>query len=122
MQNSMKFSRTPSILEVPRKHQGAYIQLKTGIGYFKAYFNKIGKAENSRCFGRCAARQTPKHLLLECKTYKKERKRMEKSIKAPLTLQLLFNTKKGKEALAEYLIGTEIATAAWYLNAGRQPE
>jgi ribonuclease HI len=119
MQSSMKFSRTPCILEVPRKHQGAYIQLKTGIGYFKAYFHTIGRVEDSRCFGRCAARQTAKHLLLECKNHRKEREKMAKQVKAPLSLQLLFNTKKGKDALAEYLMDTEIATAAWYQNAGR---
>jgi ribonuclease HI/exonuclease III len=119
MKNRMKFSRTPSILEVPRKHQGAYIQLKTGIGYFKAYFNLIGRAENNRCFRRCAAKQTAKHLLLECKNYKKERRKIARKLKAPLSLQQLFNTKKGKEALAEYLMDTEIATAVWYENAGR---
>ena len=44
------------------------------------------------------------------------------SLGQPLMLQLLFNTKKGKEALAEFLMVTRIATADWYQNAGKVVE
>ena len=121
-QDSLVFSQRPAVLEVPRKHQGAYIQLKTGIGYFKSYLFKIGRAEDNRCFGECVARQTPRHLLLECKSYKEERWKMRKRLKAPLTLQQLLNTKRGKKALAGYLMETGIATAEWYENAGRMTD
>ena len=117
--SSMKFSRKPYILEVPRKNQGAYIQLKTGVGYLKPYFFKIGRASDGRCFGNCNSKQDTRHLILECKNYKKERKKVQKRLALPLSLQLLFNTNKGKEALAEYLIETGVATADWYTNAGR---
>ena len=122
VQDSLVFSQKPALLEVPRKHQGAYIQLKTGIGYFKSYLFKIGRAEDNRCFGGCIARQTPRHLLLECKRYKEERQKMIKRLKAPLTLQQLLNTKRGKKALAGYLMETGIATADWYENAGRMTD
>ena len=96
--------------------------MKTGIGYFKSYLFKIGRAEDNRCFGECVARQTPRHLLLECKSYKEERWKMRKRLKAPLTLQQLLNTKRGKKVLAGYLMETGIATAEWYENAGRMTD
>jgi len=63
--------------------------------------------------------QTPKHLILSCKHYKKEREKMKKELKTQaLTLGKLFNTVKGRTALQGFLKETEIATARWLLAAG----
>jgi bacteriorhodopsin len=63
--------------------------------------------------------QTPKHLLLHCKHYRKERKEIKDALNTPiLTLQLLFITAKGSATLIAFLGKTKIATASWLLAAG----
>ncbi len=71
-----RISRKPDLLDLPKKHQSAFIQLKTGVGYLKIYFKCIECSEDDRCFGRCSAKQNTKHLVLECKRYSKERRLM----------------------------------------------
>ena len=59
---------------------------------------------------------------MECRKYNDKRLDLRNSLKSeklPLTLQVLFCTKKGKKALADFLISTEICTAKWYTSAGR---
>jgi ribonuclease HI len=115
-QEGLTFSiKKPTIPELPRRHQSAYIQLKTGIGYLRAYQALIGNAEDYRC-SRCSSRdrQTTTHLILHCKAYSTERKALRKALKGlPLSLQTLFCTSKGKEALADFLLDTEVCTARW---------
>jgi hypothetical protein len=66
-----------------------------------------------------ASLQTPEHLLLHCKHYKKERKRIAEALDAPiLTLRLLITTAKGSAALIAFLEKTKIATASQLLAAG----
>jgi ribonuclease HI len=113
--SSLPFSLKPSIPELPRRLQSAYIQLKTGIGYLRAYQALIGNAEDYRC-SRCnsQSRQTAAHLILYCTAYATERKALGKALKGlPLSLQTLFCTSKGKEALADFLLDTEVCTARW---------
>jgi bacteriorhodopsin len=63
--------------------------------------------------------QTLKHLLLHCKHYTKERKKIKDALNTPLlTLQLLFITAKGSAALVAFLAKTKIVTANWLLAAG----
>jgi hypothetical protein len=114
-QNSLNFSFKPAIPDLPRRLQSAYIQLKTGIGYQRAYLAIIGRAENLYC-NKCSknTRQTTTHLLLYCTTYAVERKEMKKALKRlPFSLQTLFCTSTGKQALAKFLLETEICTAQW---------
>ena len=84
--DSLSFKIKPSIPAMARRHQSAYIQLKTGIGYLRAYQKVIGNTEDNRC--RCRkGKESTYHLLLYCQTYKKERKEMGKALKGlPLSL------------------------------------
>ena len=45
-----------------------------------------------------------------------------KENRLPFTLQALFCTDRGKEALADYLTDTEICTAKWFITAGNEEE
>jgi len=122
VKDNIQFQRKPAILEMPRKNQSAFIQLKTQIGYLKSYFFKLGRAENIYCFCNRYKKQTTFHLIMECRKYNDKRLDLRNSLKSeklPLTLQVLFCTKKGKKALADFLISTEICTAKWYTSAGR---
>jgi ribonuclease HI len=106
-------------LSGPKKVQSAYYQLKLGKGFFKQFSKAIGKDDTGQCFGNCSALQSPKHLLLHCRHYRKEREKLARVLDTPtLTLQQLFNTKKGSAALLGFLQDTEIATARWLLAAG----
>ena len=106
-------------LSGPKRVLAAYHQLKLGKGFFKQFSKAIGKDDKGECFGSCRALQTPEHLLLHCKHYRKERKRIANTLDTPvLTLQQLFSTAKGSAALIDFLKETEIATAKWLLAAG----
>jgi hypothetical protein len=103
----------------PKRTQAAYYQLKLGKGFFKQFSKVIGKDDKGECFGDCNSLQTPEHLLLHCKHYRKERRKMTETLDTPvLTLQLLFTTAKGSAALVAFLKETKIATASWLLAAG----
>lgn len=117
-QESLPFSLKPSIPELPRRLQSAYIQLKTGIGYIGAY-QALMSQNTGRCT-RCTAnkKQTTAHLVLHCRAYQRERKQMKEALEGlPLSLQTLFCTGKGKAALAGFLRDTEICTARWSQGA-----
>jgi len=111
----ISYNLKPSLPVLPRPNQSGYIQLKIGIGYLSSYLFKIGKRDNEECEGGCLQRQTTTHLVLKCTRYAEERRNMRKCLKGiPLTLQVLFTTTKGKEALGKFLCGTGICTAKWY--------
>ena len=66
-------------------------------------------------------RETTKHLLLDCKLYKRERKdllvRIKKEISViHLTLPLIIYTKIGITNLLVFLKDTNICTRKWYLE------
>jgi hypothetical protein len=106
------------LLTGSKRTQAAYYQLKLGKGFFRQFSRAIGKDNKGECFSNCTSLQTPKHLLLHCKHYRKERKKMKDALNTPiLTLQLLFITAKGSAALIAFLEKTKIATASWLLAA-----
>jgi hypothetical protein len=120
-QDSLRFSFEPLFLQLPRMHQSAYIQLKTGVGFIQAYQHTIKKAASATCFGDCNSRQTTQHLLLECRTFNTHRATLRQALvraRLPVTLQSLFNTTKGREALQAFLHTTRICTAKWYYYYG----
>jgi FAD synthase len=69
----------------------------------------------------CGQRETAKHLLLDYKEYRKERKdllnRIKKGIKVrQLTLPLIAHTKIGITNLLAFLKGTNICIRKWFLE------
>ena len=113
----LRFSYKPNLPTSARRTQTAFIQLRLGIGYIKAYQRTIGKVASGHC--RCLRgqhNQTVTHLLLFCKRYREQRKRMTRALGGgqPLSLPTLFMTKLGREALTGFLASTEICTAKWF--------
>jgi hypothetical protein len=107
------------LLAGPKRAQAAYYQLKLGMGFFEQFSKAIGKDDKGECFGDCNSLQTPEHLLLHCKHYRKERRKMTEALDTPiLTLHLLCTTAKGSAALVAFLEKTKVATASWLLAAG----
>jgi hypothetical protein len=72
------------ILTRPKRTQAAYYQLKLGKGFFKQFLKAIGKDNKGECFSNYTSVQTPKHLLLHCKHYRKERKKIKDALNTPI--------------------------------------
>jgi hypothetical protein len=98
-----------------RRTVSTLIQMRTGHGYNRAYLSRIPttKINTPKC--PCGYRsQTPKHLLLYCKLYKAERKKMQHKIKPhPLTWRIAMFTSRGLKASLTFLEETGIATRSW---------
>ena len=114
VKDGVRFAYKPNIPAGPRATQAAFIQLKLGIGYLKTYQKVVGNTPDNNC--RCGQVQTAAHLLLYCKRYKEERRTMRKALGLGqrLSLQVLFSTTRGREALIGFLASTAICTAKWF--------
>ena len=100
-----------------RAISSAFYQLKLGHGYFNSYLYKLGHIPRNTC--PCGPKQTPTHLLLDCKisNIKEARAKVKKTLNTNnLTLSLLLGTTKGIEATIKFLEETKVATRSWYLS------
>ncbi len=57
-----------------------FIQLEMKHDYFKSYLHRLSENNLNKCYEICNARQTSKHLLLNCKHYKAEQKKLKKKL------------------------------------------
>jgi len=55
-----------------------FIQLKMRHDYFKSYLHRLSKNNLNKCYEICNARQTSKHLLLNCRHYRAEQIKLKK--------------------------------------------
>ena len=114
-QGSLNFKTAANTLALTRRHQSAYTQLKLGIGYLEAYQRLIGNSGSNEYRRYYSGKQTTSHLVLKCAAYTQERREAWKALKGQLpSLQLLFCTKLGREALGAFLLATEVCTAKWF--------
>jgi ribonuclease HI len=99
-----------------RQQTSQLLAMRTGHGYFKSYLHRIPSSaiDNPRC--SCgSASQTPKHLLLDCRHFRRQRKELKRTVgQLPMDLHTLLHTKKGLEATAEFLAETGIGTRSWF--------
>lgn len=109
-----KTSLTPSMgLKHPtskRSTLSAFFQLKIGHGFFNSYLHRFGKRDDPFC--SCSRTpQTPSHLLLSCRLYRRQRKDLFEDLNVRcITLPLLLDTKSSMEAVLKFLEGTKIST------------
>jgi hypothetical protein len=102
-----------------RAIQAAYIQLRTAFGPLKSHLRTVGKTADSLCWC-CSLQlpQTPRHLLVRCPAYETERRTLRQALDGmPLTMRLLFCTKKGLQALETFISSTKICTEQWLQTA-----
>ena len=104
--------------DIDRLSTSTYMQLRMGHGYFKEYLYRMKKNDTNRCYGNCRAIQTPEHLLLHCKHYRKEQEKLKEKaqLKGINDIKILFNTKIGIAALLGFLKKTRLATRTWILG------
>ncbi len=95
-----------------------FIQLKMKHDYFKSYLHRLSENNSNKCYEMCNARQTLKHLLLNCRHYRAEQIKLKgkAQLKNTDTILTLFITKIGRIATLEYLKNTRIATRKWLLG------
>ena len=98
---------------VRKEVSSAFYQLKLGHGYFKSYMKRIGKSTTGKC--RCGEEQDARHLLLDCRRYSQNRKRMKEKLEGQnMSLELLLHNKIGINITLEFLRETKILTRGWY--------
>jgi hypothetical protein len=106
-----------------RRQTSQLLAMRTGHGFFRSYLYRIPSSaiDNPRC--SCgSASETPKHLLLDCKHFKTQRKELKRKIgQLPMDLQSLLYTNKGLEATAEFLATTGIGTRTSIQGYGSSP-
>ena len=82
-------------------------------GYLKSYLYRLNITDNNKC--TCRSIETPKHLLLECRVFNIQRKKLLKNIGEkvkvnPPTLKLLLYTGIGIKEILVFLKETNICT------------
>ncbi len=89
-----------------------FIQLKMRHDYFKSYLHWLSENNSNKCYEICNARQTSKHLLLNCRHYRAEQRKLKKKAQLKNTniILTLFIIKIERIATLEYLKNTQIAT------------
>ena len=101
-----------------RRLVATIIQMRTGHGYNRQYLARIPSSNIDSPLCTCGYRkQTPNHLITDCKFYKQQRKRLRNQMKPlPLTWQTAMHTGKGLRATMEFLEETGVGTRAWILG------
>ncbi len=115
---NLSYRPLKKLRKIDRLTFSTFIQLKMGHGYFKSYLHRLSEDNSNKCYGICKARQTPEHLLLNCKHYRAEQLQLKAKaqFKNTNTILTLFITKIGRIAMLEYLKSTRIATRKWLLG------
>ena len=92
-----------------------FIQLKMKHDYFKSYLHRLSKNNSNKCYEICNARQTSKHLLLNCRHYRAEQRKLKEKAQLKNTdiILTLFIIKIERIATLKYLRNTWIATRKW---------
>ncbi len=95
-----------------------FIQLKMKHDYFKSYLHRLSENNLNKCYEICNARQTLKHLLLNCKHYRAEQRKFKEKAQLKNTdiILILFIIKSERIATLKYLKNTQIAMRKWLLE------
>ncbi len=95
-----------------------FIQLKMKHDYFKRYLHQLSENNSNKCYEICNARQTLKHLLLNCKHYRAEQIKFKKKAQLKNTniILILFIIKIKRIIKLKYLKNTWIIMRKWLLE------
>ena len=99
-----KFSNSEKLLF------STFIQMKMRHEFFKSYFCRLFAYESNRCNENCNEIQTSEHLLLNCRHYINEQRKLKKNMKISVTLRTLFNTNEGIKNVLKFIKNTRICT------------
>jgi Ribonuclease HI len=104
-------------IKLCKKVLSSYMQLKLGHGFFRTYIGKIDRNIDLYCNCGEETVQNPTHLVLECKNYRMERKKMFENLdNRHRTMEFLFSTRIGREKLVKFIEETKIASRQWWID------
>ena len=103
-----------------------YTQIKLGHGYFKSYLKRLPAYDTNLC-NVCKVKQTPEHILLNCRIYKAEQKTLKNAVlqskpksgsesNSELSLKRLLCTGEEIRNTLAFLDQTKSATRKWILG------
>ena len=115
---NLSYKSLKKLWKIDRLTFSTFIQLKMKHDYFKSYLHRLSENNSNKCYEICKARQTSKHLLLNCKHYRAEQLQLKAKVqfKNTNTILTLFIIKIERIAMLEYLKSTWIATRKWLLR------
>ncbi len=115
---NLSYRSLKKLRKIDRLTFSTFIQLKMRHDYFKSYLHRLSENKLNKCYEICKARQTSKHLLLNCKHYKAEQLQLKAKaqFKNMNTILTLFIIKIERIAMLKYLKSTWIATRKWLLK------
>jgi len=115
---NLSYKSLKKLRKIDRLTFSTFIQLKMKHDYFKSYLHRLSENNLNKCYEICKARQTLKHLLLNCKHYKTEQLQLKAKaqFKNMNTILTLFIIKIERIATLKYLKSTWIATRKWLLR------
>ena len=80
------------------------MQMKFEHEFFKSYLIRLLKYDFKNCNDDCNEIQTSKHLLIDCRHFRDVQSQLIKKMKSQaITLQTLFEIKKKKKNVIEFL-------------------
>ena len=77
---NLSYKSLKEIRKINRLTFSIFIQLKMKHDYFKSYLHRLSENNLNKCYEICNARQTSKHLLLNCKHYRAEQRKLKKKV------------------------------------------
>ena len=115
---NLSYKSLKKLWKIDRLTFSTFIQLKMKHDYFKSYLHRLSKNNSNKCYEICKARQTLKHLLLNCKHYRAEQLQLKAKAQFKImnTILMLFIIKIERIAMLKYLKSTWIATRKWLLR------
>ena len=90
-----------TLANAPKKYASRYYQLKVGHGAVGTYLAKIGAIDTPQCWWCDRAEQTVEHLYTECRRWRKERRKLMRTLcKEVISCQGWTDKKRLAELLA----------------------
>ena len=112
--------KSKELKQADRLTFSTFTQIKLEHEYFKSYLERLPAYEDNLCH-ICKVKQTLKHILISCKQYKAEQKKLKNTVlrqkakpgtgaNSELSLKRLLCTGEGIKATLAFLKETKIAT------------
>ena len=113
-------TKSKELKQVKRLMFSTYTQIKLEHGYFKSYLERLPAYDTNLC-NVCKVKQTPEHMLLNCRIYKAEQKTLKNAVlqskpksgsgsNSELSLKRLLCTGEGIRNTLTFLDQTKSAT------------
>jgi hypothetical protein len=103
----------PTAIKTTKRIATRYYQLKTGHAVIVVHLKRIKTIPDDRCWWcNLGDRQSVKHLVKECRKWRKEREEIQKGIKKHLwineDIKFMFADREATPAIIQFLTKTEV--------------